>query len=584
MAIINADVTIYGQLELGKTNKVILSNASQTANRTFTIPDTAGDIVVDVASQTLTNKTLTSPKINENVVLAATSTTLDDAVAKKHTQNTDTGTTDAGFVINSGSSVKKFTITTGGLAANRSLDAADIVDLSTNQTLTTKTINATNNTISNLTTGMFAAGVIDTDGTLAANSDTVLATQKAIVTYVNHQIGDQSLNGLSDVVIATPTVAQMILFDDSDALWKNVSMSGDAVTTKLGVVTVSKIGGKSISLANSFTTTGNFAVTLAAGATTSLTLPASGTLATLAGVESFTNKTLTSPKINEDVVLASTSTQLDSAVALKHTQNTDTGTTASSFNILSGGTGVKLKVAAGGVLELRNLADNAYADFKAKNATFTGNVTHIDSTDILIADPIITLNSNLADNANNASGGIEIKRLDDETATGRAIESITKLSNVLVVSDAGHGIVASDRIQLVGCTNPLNDGYYAVASIDGASITIDPVFQEFAADQALPAGTVAKAVNAIIEWNEGDKLWEAGYNTLILPIVRRVVIPKTSSTTWTLTHNLGVKEVSVVIYASDDTQVYPDTVTLTSTSVTTVTFHDAQAGYAVVIG
>lgn len=53
------------------------------------------------------------------------------------------------------------------------------------QTLTNKTINAASNTITNLSIAMFAAGVIDTDGTLAANSDSRIATQKAVKTAVD---------------------------------------------------------------------------------------------------------------------------------------------------------------------------------------------------------------------------------------------------------------------------------------------------------------------------------------------------------------------------------------------------------------
>lgn len=53
------------------------------------------------------------------------------------------------------------------------------------KTLTNKIINASNNTISNLTTAMFATNVVDTDVTLAANSDTRLASQKAAKAYVD---------------------------------------------------------------------------------------------------------------------------------------------------------------------------------------------------------------------------------------------------------------------------------------------------------------------------------------------------------------------------------------------------------------
>ncbi len=52
--------------------------------------------------------------------------------------------------------------------------------------------------------------------------------------------------------------------------------------------------GKTITLGNNLTTSGNFALTLTQTATTNVTLPTTGTLATLAGTEVFTNKDLTS--------------------------------------------------------------------------------------------------------------------------------------------------------------------------------------------------------------------------------------------------------------------------------------------------
>ncbi len=63
-----------------------------------------------------------------------------------------------------------------------------LVGKSTTDTLTNKSIDASNNTVSNLTTAMFAANVVDTDGTLAANSDTRIPSQKAIKTYADQLI------------------------------------------------------------------------------------------------------------------------------------------------------------------------------------------------------------------------------------------------------------------------------------------------------------------------------------------------------------------------------------------------------------
>lgn len=60
--------------------------------------------------------------------------------------------------------------------------------------------------------------------------------------------------------------------------------------------------GKTITLGGNLTTSGAFTTTLTVGANTNVTLPASGTLATLAGTETFTNKTLTAPAINGGVI------------------------------------------------------------------------------------------------------------------------------------------------------------------------------------------------------------------------------------------------------------------------------------------
>jgi hypothetical protein len=57
-------------------------------------------------------------------------------------------------------------------------------------------------------------------------------------------------------------------------------------------------GSSTITLAGNLVTSGAYSVTLTSTASTNVTLPTTGTLATLAGSETFTNKTLTSPIIS----------------------------------------------------------------------------------------------------------------------------------------------------------------------------------------------------------------------------------------------------------------------------------------------
>ena len=105
--------------------------------------------------------------------------------------------------------------------------------------------------------------------------------------------------------------------------------------------------GGDLTTANTFTTSGNFALTLTQTAATNVTLPTTGTLATLAGTETFTNKTLTLPTIggtgatfngstSGTTVLKASATAGTTTVTLPATTGTvittgDTGTVTSTM-------------------------------------------------------------------------------------------------------------------------------------------------------------------------------------------------------------------------------------------------------------
>ena len=101
-----------------KQEDILIERPKESQNSTEEIwYSSTGSVVETAATQTLTNKTLTTPKINEAVNLTATSTQLNDAVSTKHTQNTDTGTTATSFKINS--SGYDAELLTTGLTADR---------------------------------------------------------------------------------------------------------------------------------------------------------------------------------------------------------------------------------------------------------------------------------------------------------------------------------------------------------------------------------------------------------------------------------------------------------------------------------
>jgi hypothetical protein len=106
---------------------------------------------------------------------------------------------------------------------------------------------------------------------------------------------------------------------------------------------------------------------------------------------------------------------IDDAVGKRHTQNTDTGTTSQTFQLQSTG-GVKLKNASG-EFQVRNAADDGYADIRVKDLYVEGTQFITQSETVQIADNIIELNSNITEAASNSNGGIAVKRLaaDDTT-------------------------------------------------------------------------------------------------------------------------------------------------------------------------
>src|SRR5210317_1039926 len=138
-------------------------------------------------------------------------------------------------------------------------DLTSYITASSTDTLTNKTFdaNGTGNTISNIEVADFASGVLDTDLSSVAGTDTTLASAKAIKTYVDSQVTASDLDFQGD--------------------------TGGALSIDLDSETLTIAGGTGISTSGSGNT---------------LTVAIDSTVATLAGTQTLTNKTLTTPVIS----------------------------------------------------------------------------------------------------------------------------------------------------------------------------------------------------------------------------------------------------------------------------------------------
>ena len=198
----------------------------------------------------ITAKVTTPPQVSGKIVNSSASKSVG---LQNVSKVTDSFTIDA----------SEIPISLDNSSATNVRDALNQTAISTGaQTFTSKTIDADNNTISNLEVDNITAAtlVIESEGISSNDNDTTLPTSAAVKDYVDSQVTAQDLDFQGD--------------------------SGGALNIDLDSEALDIAGGSGISTS---------------GSSNTITVAIDSSVTTLTGSQSLTNKTLTSPVLNTGI-------------------------------------------------------------------------------------------------------------------------------------------------------------------------------------------------------------------------------------------------------------------------------------------